>query len=91
MAQIQGCIPEIIKTIDKISSHCVEDGNMLLVVIQDLKILYILHILGQDTMIDQLQNSVKRLNKLCKSTQIIRKYSTGEDSIACGDEVNKCV
>ena len=42
-------------------------------------------------MVDQLQNSVKRLNKLCKSTQIIRKYSTGEEIITCGDEVNKCV
>ena len=31
-------------------------------------------------MIDELQNSVRQLNKLCKSIQIVREYSAKDDN-----------
>ena len=46
-----------------------------------------LHVLGQhlhslrhDAVVDGLQNSVRQLNKLCKSIQIVREYNASGDS-----------
>jgi len=39
-------------------------------------------VLENDTTSDELQNSVKKLGKLCKSTQIVREHTnSGEDNI----------
>ena len=56
--------------IDKISSLCVE-GNSAIETLQ-ICYCYTLHVLGHDTIIgDGLQNSVKKLNKLCQSTPTV--------------------
>ena len=39
-----------------------------------LYILLTIHVLGHDTMIDGLQNSIRQLNKLYKSVQVVREY-----------------
>ena len=44
--------------------------------------LYSYFIIGNDVMFDELQNAVKKLDQLCKSTKIVREYiSNGEDII----------
>lgn len=41
---------------------------------------HFMYILENDTMVDELQHAIEKLNKLCKSTQIVREYNTnGED------------
>ena len=73
--------------IDKISSLCFKDDGMLSDTIQICTSKTCLNVLANDIMDDQLQNSVKQLNKLCSGPQIIRPHITREDS-GTTDQVN---
>ena len=49
---------------------------------REFSTLYFVTIIANNIMFDELQNAVKKLDQLCKSTQIVRDYvTTGEDII----------